>query len=347
MMDASDKCKEGAKFNSGAFGCRDKIAAMRCLPLLLSMLLLPVPQSHAAQFPGVDVFIDEMVQRHQFERAYLESAFALARHRPSIIAAMSRPYTRKSWPEYRATVVEPRRIKRGVTFWQQHRETLARAEQQYGVPAEIVVALIGIETVYGRNLGKVPTLDALATLAFDYPRRAEFFRGELEQFLLLVREQQLDVLTVQGSYAGALGMPQFMPGSYRRYAVDFDQDGKADLLADADDAIGSVANYLYQFGWKKGEPVAVRSSDLGSEGDKTPRSLAEWSLIGITPLEPVAALDASLAATLLEFMLAEGRESWLAFGNFGAITRYNNSNYYAMSVFQLAEELKRVFHAPQ
>lgn len=320
---------------------------MRCRYLLLTMLLLLISESHAAQFSGVDVFIDEMVQRHQFERMYLESIFAQAQHRQSIIDAMSRPYTRKSWPEYRATVVEPRRIRRGVTFWQQNRDTLARAEQQYGVPAEIVVALIGIETVYGRNVGKVPTLDALATLAFGYPRRAEFFRGELEQYLLLVREQQLDIQTVQGSYAGALGMPQFMPGSYRRYAVDFNRDGKTDLLTDTDDVIGSVANYLHQYGWKKSEPIAVRSSDFVGAGDKSPRPLAEWSSIGITPLESVLPMDAGQPATLLEFTLAEGRETWLAFGNFGAITRYNNSNYYAMSVFQLAEALKLAFYALQ
>lgn len=310
-------------------------------------MLLLISELHAAQFPGVNVFIDQMVQRHQFERSYLESIFERAEHRQSIIDAMSRPYTRKSWPEYRATVVEPRRIRRGVTFWQQHREALARAEQQYGVPAEIVVALIGIETVYGRNVGKVNTLDALATLAFDYPRRAEFFRGELEQYLLLVREQQLDIQTVQGSYAGALGMPQFMPGSYRRYAVDFNRDGKVDLFADSEDVIGSVANYLHQYGWKKDGAIAVRSSDFAGEGDRYPRPLAEWSSIGITPLEPFTTPDPAQPAMLLEFSLAEGRETWLAFGNFGVITRYNNSNYYAMSVFQLAEALKLAFDALQ
>lgn len=332
----------GAKFNSGALGCRDKIAAMRRSILTFLTLLALLPEAHAMQLPGLDAFIDEMVQRHQFERCYLESAFAQAKHRQSIIDSMSRPFTRKPWLEYRASVVEPRRIKRGVAFWRQNQATLARAEQYYSVPAEIVVALIGIETVFGRNTGKVPTLDALTTLAFDYPRRADFFRGELEQFLLLAREQSFDLLEVKGSYAGALGMPQFMPSSYRRYAVDFDQDGQINLLSDTDDVIGSVANYLKQYGWKSGEPVALRSSDAADEGAKSPATVAEWAARGVHPLGQFA-LDMSQPASLLEFTVEDGKESWLTLANFGVITRYNNSNYYAMSVLQLAEELKAAF----
>lgn len=331
----------GAKFNSGTRGCRDKIEAMRrCLLTLLTLLALG-SEAHAVQLPGLEDFIGEMVQRHQFDRSYLEAVFAQARHRQSIIDAMSSPSTRKPWPEYRANVVEPRRIKRGIAFWQQNQDTLARAEQQYGVPAEIVVALIGIETVYGRNTGKFLTLDALTTLAFDYPRRADFFRGELEQFLLLVREQKLDLLEVKGSYAGALGMPQFMPGSYRRYAVDFDRDGQANLLTDTDDVIGSVANYLHEYGWQKDGLVAVRSDACDAED--VPCGYADRS--GCTG--GVATDHAMSDARLLELTVADGKERWLTFNNFDVITKYNNSSFYAMSVFQLASELRASFTARQ
>lgn len=319
---------------------------MRNRLLAFLMLLALLPEARAVQLPGLDAFIDEMVQRHQFDRGALESAFAQAKHRQSIINAFSGPATRKPWPEYRANFVESRRIRRGVAFWLQHRETLARAEQRYGVPAEIVVALIGIETYYGRDTGKIPTLDALTTLAFDYPRRADFFRGELEQFLLLSREQGFELSEVKGSYAGAMGIPQFMPGSYRRYAVDFDQDGKMDLLADTVDAIGSVANYLEQYGWKRGESVAVRSSEFSGDGDKSPRLVAEWSNSGVSPLGSVA-VDAAQNAALLEFSIDEGKEPWLTFANFGVITKYNNSTYYAMSVFQLATAVKSAFREAQ
>lgn len=313
--------------------------------LFLALLLLPALSCvHAAELPGIPRFIDEMVSKHQFKHDELVQVFKRAERRQTIIDAISRPATLKPWPEYRAAFINPSRIGGGLEFWLRHADALQRAETQYGVPQEIIVALIGVETGYGRNAGKFSTLDALTTLAFDYPRRADFFRGELEQYLLLAREQGFDLFKVQGSYAGALGIPQFMPGSYRKYAVDFSGDGKIDLLRDPVDAIGSVANYLKQYGWLSGELVAVRAGvgedhRVGSLMEA--RAVAEWAVEGVKPGEEVAA---DKKARLIDFTVGDGKEFWLAFGNFDAITRYNNSDFYAMSVFQLAEALRVAHH---
>ena len=234
------------------------------LALLVCLAALPV---RAAILPGIPEFIDEMVARHQFKRDELESAFDRAQHLPSVVEAISRPATLKPWLEYRAAFVNPERIKFGLKFWQKHRQTLQRAEQEFGVPQDIIVALIGVETVYGQDPGSFRTLDALTTLAFDYPRRADFFRSELENYLLLARDQEFDLLEIRGSYAGALGIPQFMPSSYRNYAVDFNGNHKIDLLREPEDAIGSVANYLKSYGWANSDPghgaCADRRKSLG------------------------------------------------------------------------------------
>jgi len=307
---------------------------------LAVLLLLAAPCTWAVELPGIPQFIGEMVSKHHFRRAMLVRLFKHAKHRQAIIDAISKPATLKPWLEYRAAFVNAQRIGGGLEFWQRHAEALQRAQQQYGVPQEIIVALIGVETRYGLNAGKYSTLDALTTLAFDYPRRADFFRDELEQYLLLAREQKLNMLEVQGSYAGALGIPQFMPSSYRKYAVDFSGDGKVDLLSDPVDAIGSVANYLKQYGWQNGAPVAVRASVsedncVGSLAEA--HSLAEWVAAGAKPDKEIAS---DMKARLLDFTVTDGKEFWLAFGNFDVITRYNNSDFYAMSVLQLAEALR-------
>jgi membrane-bound lytic murein transglycosylase B len=287
-----------------------------------------------------------MVAKHQFRRDELENVFARAQHNPAVIEAISRPATIKPWPEYRAAFVNPKRIRLGLEFWDKYRQTLRRAEKKYGVPQEIIVAVIGVETLYGQNAGHFLVLDALTTLAFDYPRRADFFRGELENYLLLAREQEFDLLTIRGSYAGAMGIPQFMPGSYRNYAVDFNGNHKIDLLREDSDAIGSVANYLKGYGWIRNEPVAVRAR-VGEEnclGEiRTPRSLAEWVTAGVAPAEGFAP---EKSARLIDFTVEEGKEFWLAFNNFEVITRYNNSDFYAMSVFQLAEEIRAARKKP-
>lgn len=307
---------------------------------VLSLLLLCPFVTQAAELPGISPFIDEMVVKHRFERVELEGVFARARHLPSVIELISRPATIKPWPEYRAIFVNGKRVKLGLEFWNKYRKTLRRAEQQYGVPQEIIVAVIGVETIYGRNAGNFLVLDALTTLAFDYPRRAPFFRSELENYLLLAREQQFDLLAIRGSYAGAMGIPQFMPSSYRNYAVDFNSNNTIDLLREDRDAIGSVANYLQGYGWIRGEPVAARAQiggELPASAAGTSRTFTEWAAAGITA---DANSEHTKSARLIDFTVKEGKEYWLAFNNFEIITRYNNSDFYAMSVFQLAEELK-------
>lgn len=310
------------------------------MKFVLSLLLLCHCTVQAVELPGIPPFIDEMVDKHQFKRDELVRVFERAQHRPDIIEAISRPATIKPWLEYRAAFVNPQRIRLGLEFWHKYRKTLRRAEQQYGVPQEIIVALIGVETIYGRNAGSYRVLDALTTLAFDYPRRAPFFRSELENYLLLARDQQFDLLATRGSYAGAMGIPQFMPSSYRNYAVDFNHNGKVDLLREDRDAIGSVANYLQAYGWVRGAPVAAR---VGSGIEACPgainaeRTLAGWAVDGILPH---GEYPPETNARLLDFTVESGKEYWLAFENFKVITLYNNSDFYAMTVLQLAEELK-------
>jgi membrane-bound lytic murein transglycosylase B len=325
------------------------------IPLLL--MSFAAHSARAVTLPGIPEFIDEMVVKHKFKRAELERVFDHAQHLPNVIETISRPATLKPWLEYRAAFVNPERISLGLKFWKKYRQTLQRAERKYGVPQEIILAVIGVETVYGQDAGTFRTIDALTTLAFDYPRRADFFRGELENYLLLAREQQFNLLTIRGSYAGALGIPQFMPSSYRTYAVDFNGNHKIDLLHEPRDAIGSVASYLKGYGWvgsvrnksaqAKGTeaipPVAVRvqvSEEICAGDIATPRSVAAWSVAGIVPSENFAYAQDE-PARLIDFTVADGKEFWLAFNNFDVITRYNNSDFYAMSVFQLAEALKQ------
>ena len=311
---------------------------LRCLFLFAaSLAAMPV---FSITLPGLSDFIDEMVLKHDFKRDELTGLFAQVEHKPEIIDAISRPSTRKPWPEYRAAFVNAYRIRHGLAFWKAHRLDLIRAEKKYGVPQAIIVALIGVETLYGKQTGHFRTINALTTLAFDYPRRAVFFRDELENYLLLAREQQFDLLEVRSSYAGAMGIPQFMPSSYRNYAVDFNGNHKIDLLNETSDAIGSVGNYLQGYGWIRGGRVSVRAhlgggSDMGAID--TPRSLQEWATAGVMP---GVKIRSNAQARLLDYTVAEGREFWLGFNNFEVITRYNNSDYYAMSVFQLAEALR-------
>ncbi len=315
------------------------------LRIFASLLLLSAYTCAGAyDSPAIPAFIDEMVAKHQFKREELVRAFQKAEYKQTIIDAISNPATStKTWEDYRINFVNDARIAYGLRFWKKNAQTLRRAEEQYGVPQEIIVALLGVETFYGQQSGTYRTLDALSTLAFSYPPRAEFFRGELEQYLLLAREQRFDLLAVRGSYAGALGYPQFMPSSYRKYAVDFNKNGRIDLINERADAIGSAANYLKQYGWVAGEPIALRAQFSGDcPGDtKTPRTVAAWAAAGITPLEPFApGKEPAKPARLLDFTVKDGKEFWLAFGNFDVIMTYNNSNFYAMTVLQLADALR-------
>ncbi len=303
--------------------------------------------------PEAKKLIDEMVSEHDFEREALQQLFAQATRRDNILEAIARPAERvRPWREYRPIFVVPARVENGVRFWQEHKETLARAEQTYGVPASIIVAIIGVETNYGGNMGRHRVLDALATLAFDYPPRSPFFRSELKHYLILTREQGQDPRDFVGSYAGAMGYGQFMPSSYRAYAVDFDGDGQIDIWNNITDAIGSVANYFKVHGWRHGEPVAVRArigddfrdpDNLNSIA-RPDTPLAQWQQRDVVPIVPMAD---SLAANLLKLDGQHGDEYWFGFRNFYVITRYNRSHMYAMATYHLSRELREQMEAGQ
>ena len=292
-----------------------------------------------------EAFVEEMVAEHGFERARLTELLAGARYRQSIIDAMERPYEGRPWRIYRRLFVTPERIDGGVRFMAENAALLDAAEAVYGVPAALLTAIIGIETNYGRNLGAYRALDALATLGFAYPRRADFFRDELEALLLLAREEDIDAAAVEGSYAGALGVAQFIPSSYRAYAVDFDQDGRRDLWRSKADIIGSVAAYLAEHGWIPGGAVAARAvlgaplpDDLAVGGrDPRPpripvRQLTEAGVVPRRSLEPQA------RAALLR-LEGEAPEYWVVLENFYVVTRYNHSNLYALAAVELSREI--------
>jgi membrane-bound lytic murein transglycosylase B len=293
--------------------------------------------------PAASRLIDELVSEEGFERAELERIFAAAERKESILEAIARPAEKtKAWYEYREIFLTDKREKGGVAFFEEHRETLRRAERETGVPAEIIVSIIGVETFYGRITGSYRVIDALSTLAFDYPRRSEFFTRELKNYLILTREQGFDPLEPVGSYAGAMGYGQFMPSSYRHYAVDFDGDGVTDIWNNPVDAIGSVANYLKAHGWQPGEQVVSAAEVAGQVGEEwfvrsrrdlvPQRTVAEFEAAGIRPLDELAP---ELLAIAMQFELEEGYEYWLGLHNFYVITRYNHSAMYAMSVYQL------------
>ena len=288
--------------------------------------------------------IDEMVAEEGFDREALEAVFANAERQESILKAIARPAEKtKPWYEYREIFVTEKRENQGAEFFEQHRETLARAESETGVPAEIIVAIIGVETYYGRITGSYRVIDALSTLAFDYPKRSPFFTKELKNYLMLTRDQGFDPTELKGSYAGAMGYGQFMPSSYRAYAIDFDGDGVTDIWNNPVDAIGSVANYFKAHGWRPGEPVvaaALRQGDVPEDwfnsGLKPERTVGEFQAAG---LKPVRELPEDAVATAMKFELADGYEYWMGLHNFYVITRYNHSSMYAMSVYQLSQRL--------
>jgi membrane-bound lytic murein transglycosylase B len=322
----------------------------RWLPAAAAALLACGAPAAAAQGyadrPDVRQFIAEMAERHAFAERTLERLFATVRAQDSVLTLIvPLPAGTRSWRVYRSSFVNARRIEAGVAFWSANAAALERAARQFGVPPEIVVAIIGVETEYGRNTGNFRVLDALATLAFDYPRRAEYFRSELEQFLLYTRESRLDAGALRGSYAGAIGIPQFMPGSIRRFGVDFDGDGRRDLRASRADAIGSVANFLAAHGWVAGAPVAIAASVQG-DGHRAfvngevvpiyrPEVLREAGVEIAGPIAPDA------PCVLVELESPDAPPVHLVgLQNFYALTRYNRSSFYAAAVNDLADEIR-------
>lgn len=297
-----------------------------------------------ANNPAAERFIDQMVSKHGFDRQQLHEILSQAKRLDYVLRLMDRqaPTTagptgpNGAWLRYRKQFITPDNVQNGVAFWDQYEDALNRAAMVYGVPPEIIVGIIGVETRWGRIMGKTRILDALATLAFNYPRRADYFAGELETFLLMARDESDDPLELKGSFAGAMGYGQFMPSSYKEYAVDFNGDGHINLW-DPVDAIGSVANYFKQHGWVKGDLVAVPANGQATglaNGFKTNYSLGQLASAGLTPQQP---LGNHQQASLLRFDIGTGYEYWYGLPNFYAITRYNHSTHYAMAVWQLGQ----------
>jgi membrane-bound lytic murein transglycosylase B len=293
----------------------------------------------------VQDFIAEMSRKHRFDPAELLRIFDSAAIQPDILGAMAKPYEAKPWHAYRKLFLTDNRIQGGLAFMAQNAAALARAEARYGVAPAIVSAIIGIESSYGQKPGKYRVIDSLSTLAFAYPKRAAFFRGELEQFLLVCREEGLDALQPLGSYAGAMGMPQFMPSSYRKLAADGDGDGRRDIWTNAADAIASVANYFAKNGWRTGEPIAapahVNGTTYHSLAGKNPKPIYTLAQLAASGVQPEDSVPGHLKAALVELDEETGPAHWIAFPNFSAIMRYNHSPLYAMAAFELSRELEK------
>lgn len=300
--------------------------------------------------PAAQALMDKMVSEHNFTREELQKLFIEAEYKQSIVDAMTRPAEKvKLWKDYRKIFVTKKRIRQGVEFWADNRSTLERAQRDFGVDPAIIVAILGVETYYGRLMGGYRVIDALSTLAFDYPARSKFFSGELEHFLLLSREQNKKASELTGSYAGAMGYGQFIPSSYRNYAIDYTEDGFADIWDNPIDAIGSVANYFARHGWQAGQAVVVRArvrddylTDNINQVQRPEYNLNQLAEQGFSPASEVGnSVDTEmLKAFPLRLEGARGAEFWLAFDNFYVITRYNHSRRYAMAVYQLAEAIR-------
>ena len=323
---------------------------IRILPLsfllALSLVTANACASDYSDKKEVKAFIKQMVKKHKFNKQYLEKLFSRAKMYDSILEAIARPAEGKPWYQYRPIFVTEKRTQGGIDFWKKNAAALARAEKKYGVPQEIIVAIIGVETRYGKHAGTYPVFDSLATLAFGYPPRATFFKGELEQFLLMVREENFEAQKLLGSYAGAMGMPQFISSSFRQYAVDFDGDGKRDLWNNSTDAIGSVANYFRRHHWKPGQPITHKVEvdsnrreykKLITKSLKPKHTQLELLLGGVTLPRGI---NKELKGKLLKFETMGKPEYWIGWNNFYVITRYNHSALYSMAVYQLSQKIK-------
>ena len=315
----------------------------------LSLFISSFAQAEIKNKLAVNKFIDKMVAQHQFDRAELVTLFQSVEIKPKIIEAMTRPAESMPWYKYRKIFMQEKRIQGGVTFWQDNQASLEAMQQLYGLPEEIIVAIIGVETLYGERTGGHRVVDALATLGFDYPKRSTFFLGELEQFLLLCREEKMNPLEPVGSYAGAMGIPQFMPSSYRHFAVDFEGDTKRDIWNNPADAIASVANYFAKHHWQAGQDIAF---PVTVKGEQYKQALTKGLKpdISVTQLRQYKVqLPSQVPDTervkLLSFEQETGNDLWVGLENFYVITRYNHSALYAMAVFQLSQAIKEQYDA--
>lgn len=340
-----------------------KLNYVKSLCLLCLFFTLPAqsqinhPADRYAEREDVKAFIDEMATEYRYERATLDALFHVTQPIPSVLKAIRPPADPgiRSWRTYRSRFVEPVRIAAGKKFMQRYATELAAAEARFGVPAEIIAAIIGVETIYGKHTGSYTTFSALTTLAFDYPPRAKLFRQELIELLLLAREENRPILSYTGSYAGALGLPQFMPSSRRKYALDFDNDGKIDLATSAADAIGSAANFLAEHGWEKGGPIAQPVTVSGDgiqalldEGITPQRRPSEFAARQVQ-IQKVGAGDTAAngqlsdqPAALIDLVTPDAPTEYrLGYRNFYVITRYNRSSFYAAAVMDLADALKK------
>lgn len=314
------------------------------LGVLLAAFSVNAVQANYLENDTVQTYIEEVSSEHNVDAAKLRALFKQISVQQSVIDKMSRPAEKRlTWKQYRPIFLKQDRIDKGIAFMRENAELLQRAEREFAVPKEIITAIIGVETKYGRITGNHPVFSSVATLAFDYPPRSKFFRSELTQFLLLSEEEGINPITVKGSYAGAMGMSQFISSSYRHYAVDFDGDGKRDLFNSTADAIGSVANYFNVHKWKWGEAVVESASvpdntaykELISDKLKPASSRQELIQAGFQPKG-----ESSGQLNVMSFEGNEGTELWVGHHNFYVITRYNHSPLYAMAVWQLSQKLK-------
>jgi len=320
------------------------------LLLIICLGCASIWSAAAEQHPGADAFVDRMVEEYGLDADKVRATLAAAEYKQSIIDAITRPAEGKPWHEYRKIFLTRTRVVDGVRYWQQHAELIDQVAARYGIAPEVILAIIGVETSYGRNTGSYRVLDALVTLGFYYPRRAEFFSSELGHLFALSEQEQLSIMELTGSYAGAMGLGQFMPSSYQAYAVDFDADGVRDLWGSLPDAIGSVANYLHEHGWESGAAISIPVTiDAGGElpqellasGNYKPsRSIAEWRQHGI---DISTGMDDERLASLIELDGEDGKQHWLGLQNFYVITRYNRSPLYAMAVTQLSQSLRAAY----
>ncbi len=310
----------------------------------MGIMVSPISIAKIAHTPEVDHFIEMMATEHDFKSKKLTALFQKVNTKQSILKAISRPAEKRMpWHKYRKIFLTKKRIAGGVKFWKKHKTVLKNVEEKYGVPWQIIVAIIGVETQYGGNTGSFRVIDALSTLAFSYPKRSTFFTKELKHFLLLCREEGMNPLKPKGSYAGAMGLPQFMPSSYRNYAADYENDNKRNIWTNPADAIASVGHYLLKYGWQKNEGIAYKLIVTGNDytqalfDDLKPQStVAELQALNII-IPPNIPRQAP--AKLLEYQQASAPEFWLGLTNFYTITRYNHSQMYALAVYQLSEAI--------